>query len=70
MNERQKEILRLSSVVFLELVKRDGGMELRGNACVRFSPDHPVFGESVSIRYLADALRLEVLPALSDGGAS
>ena len=69
MNERHKEILCLSSAVFLELVKREGDMELRGNSRGTFSPDHPIFGKSVSIVYLADALRLEVLPALDDGGA-
>lgn len=50
------------------LANREGDGFLLSTARIEFTPDHPIFGASVSLAYLADALRLEVLPALNDGG--
>lgn len=68
MNDRQKAILRVTSCLLTDLATGKGDFAANSTATIVFKPDHPIFGKSVSLAYLADALRLEVLPALSDGG--
>lgn len=68
MNERQKAIVHITTDILGKLMSDTGPGYLRPTAYITFDPDHPIFGASVSLAYLADALRLEVLPALNDGG--
>lgn len=69
MNERQKAIVHITTNLLGNLMSPTGPGYISRDAYLTFDPDHPIFGKSVSITYLANALRLEVLPALDDGGA-